>query len=98
MTRPMTAPFEDSISNALGVLYERKALSNTLIRVLENYRRFCGHATMPSHRTSRPASPDTAAPSKQELERLYLRRAAVDHAIRSIEAYSGSVISSQSHR
>jgi hypothetical protein len=75
MRRPTTVPFEDSIASTLGVLYERKARGTTLIRVLEDYRRFC------SQRAGETARP-------QKLERLYLRRAAVDQVIRSIEAYN----------
>jgi len=75
MRRPTTVPFEDSIASTLGVLYERKARGIKLIRVLEDYRRFC------SQRAGEAARP-------RKLERLYLRRAAVDQVIRSIEAYN----------
>ena len=74
--------FEDSIANALGVLYERKARGARLIRVLEDYSRF---ETKSWHRGPRATS--CAAP-KQELERLRLRRAALEQLIRSMEAYS----------
>lgn len=95
MSHQVAAVYEDSISNALGVLYQRKELSNTLIRVLEDYRRVCGPA---SNRAWKPASCDSGPQSKNRLEWLYLRRAAVDEAIRSIEAYSGTAVSSHSHR
>ena len=74
--------FEDSILNALGKLYERKARGNRLIRVLEEYRRF--YAVKP---TRYRGAPSCAAP-QQQLERLRLRRAALEHVIRSMEAYS----------
>jgi hypothetical protein len=76
--------FEDSIANALGMLYERKARGTTLIRVLEDYNRF--QASKKSwHRGPRATS--CAAP-QQELERLRMRRAALEQLIRSMEAYS----------
>jgi len=74
--------FEDSISHALGMLYERKARGNRLIRVLEEYRRF---HTAKSNRYR--GSTSCSAPQEQ-LERLRLRRAALEHVIRSMEAYS----------
>jgi hypothetical protein len=83
---PHSAPvaFEDSIANALGMLYERKARGARLIRVLEDYHRF--HASKKSwHRG--PQATSCAAP-QQELERLRMRRAALEHLIRSMEAYS----------
>lgn len=76
--------FEDSIANALGMLYERKARGTTLIRVLEDYNRFQA-SKKPSHRGPRTTS--CAAP-QQELERLRMRRAALEQLIRSMEAYS----------
>ena len=89
--------FEGSIANALGVLYERKARGTTLIRVLEDYRRFKA-MNRTSHRTWGSLSPEASAVPKQELEQLYLRRAAVDQVIRSIEAYSGAQNSAHTHR
>ena len=91
MPRSEELPFEDSIAQTLGVLKERKARGTTLIRVLEDYRRF-RTVGKPMHRASRSVSIDAAVP-KQELERLYLRRAAVDQVIRSIEAYSKTRLS-----
>ena len=91
MPRSEELPFEDSIAHTLGVLKERKARGTTLIRVLEDYRRFRTDSK-PMHRASRSVSTDAAVP-KQELERLYLRRAAVDQVIRSIEAYSKTRLS-----
>jgi hypothetical protein len=76
--------FEDSIANTLGMLYDRKARGTRLIRVLEDYNRF--HASKVSwHRG--PQATSCAAP-EQELERLRLRRAALEQLIRSMEAYS----------
>jgi hypothetical protein len=76
--------FEDSIANALGLLYERKARGTTLIRVLEDYRRVQA-AQKSWHHGTRATS--CGAP-KRELERLRLRRAALEQLIRSMEAYS----------
>jgi hypothetical protein len=76
--------FEDSIANALGMLYERKARGTRLIRVLEDYNRF-QTSNKSWHRGPRATS--CAAP-RQELENLRLRRAALEHLIRSMEAYS----------
>lgn len=74
--------FEDSIANALGMLYERKARGIRLIRVLEDYRRF--HDVKPNgHRSA-----TSCAAPQQQLERLRLRRAALEHVIRYMEAYS----------
>ena len=84
MPQSVHAGFEDSIANALGMLYDRKARGSRLIQVLEEYNRF--HASKRSwHRGPRATS--CAAPG-QELERLRLRRAALEHLIRSMEAYS----------
>lgn len=99
MPRLSPSPFEDSIANALGVLYERKARGTRLIRVLEDYRRFrLKDPLKPSPRTWRAACQGTPVTPHHELERLYLRRAAVDQVIRSIEAYTGSENSVPSHR
>ena len=82
MPHSAQAGFEDSIASALGMLYERKARGTRLIRVLEDYSRF--EATKKSwHR----GATSCAAP-KQELERLRLRRTALEQLIRSMEAYS----------
>jgi hypothetical protein len=91
MTRSEELPFEDSIAQTLGVLKERRARGTSLIRVLEDYSRFQGDRK-PMHRASRAVTIDATMP-KQELERLYLRRAAVDQVIRSIEAYSKTRLS-----
>jgi hypothetical protein len=91
MPRSEELPFEDSIAHTLGVLKERKARGTTLIRVLEDYRKV-RTVSKPMHRASRSMSTDTAIP-QQELEFLYLRRAAVDQVIRSIEAYSKTRLS-----
>jgi len=82
MQHSLQVGFEDSIANALGMLYERKARGNRLIRVLEDYRRF--HTVKPN----RHGSAASCAAPQQQLEHLRLRRAALEHVIRSMEAYS----------
>ena len=84
MPHSAQAGFENSITNALGMLYERKARGTRLIRVLEDYNRFRA-AKKSWHRG--PQATSCAAP-KQELEHLRLRRAALEQLIRSMEAYS----------
>jgi hypothetical protein len=84
MPHSAQAGFEDSIANALGMLYERKARGTRLIRVLEDYSRFQA-AKKSWHRG--PGATSCAAP-QQELEHLRLRRAALEQLIRSMEAYS----------
>ena len=85
MPRKSDAKFDASIKIALGMLYDRKERGNTLIRVLEDYRRFettrkpC-YSSLRSHQSS--------LVPEQELARLRMRRAAVDQVIRTIEAYS----------
>jgi len=87
MPQPIEVQFEDSIAYALGVLYERKARGAALIRVLEDYRR-ARNTPRPSVRY-RMASWDAPSPMpERQLAELYVRRAAVDQVIRSIEAYS----------
>ena len=86
MPRKSTAKLDDSIAHALGELYERKERGITLIRVLEDYRRF----QKPCYRTSRSSSNDALLLPERELARLRMRRAAVDQVIRSIEAYSAT--------
>jgi hypothetical protein len=88
MSRSAQLGLEDSIATTLGMLYERKARGSTLIRVLEDYRRFKATTEKGSPRASRPVSHHSVAAPQQELERLRLRRAAVEQVIRSIEAYS----------
>jgi hypothetical protein len=84
MPRKSTAKLDDSIADALGELYERKERGTTLIRVLEDYRRF----QKPCYGTLRSSSHESLLVPEQELARLRMRRAAVDQVIRSIEAYS----------
>lgn len=80
MPQSVHAGFEDSIANALGMLYDRKARGTRLIQVLEEYNRF--------QASKQPWRATSCAAPKQELERLRVRRAALEHLIRSIEAYS----------
>jgi len=82
MQHSVQVRFEDSISHALGMLYERKARGNRLIRVLEEYRRFHGVKPDRHRRTTSCSAP------QEQLEHLRLRRAALEHVIRSMEAYS----------
>jgi hypothetical protein len=89
MPRKPTAKLDDSIAHALGELYERKERGNTLIRVLEDYRRF-DTARKPCYSTLRSSSHHSSLVPEQELARLRMRRAAVDQVIRSIEAYSAT--------
>jgi hypothetical protein len=89
MQRKSTAKLDDSIAHALGELYERKERGNTLIRVLEDYRRF-DTTRKPCHSTLRSSSHHSPRVPEQELARLRMRRAAVDQVIRSIEAYSAT--------
>jgi len=87
MPRSAQVGLEDSIAATLGMLYERKERGTTLIRVLEDYRRF--NAThKPMHRASRHVNNELAAAPQNELEQLRQRRAALEQVIRSIEAYS----------
>jgi hypothetical protein len=87
MPRSAQVGLEDSIAATLGMLYERKERGTTLIRVLEDYRRF--KAThKPMHRASRIVNAELAAAPQNELEQLRQRRAALEQVIRSIEAYS----------
>ena len=88
-------PLEDSIAATLGALYEKKERGTRLIRVLEDYRRFQANKKT-SHRTTPGGAVSATIPGNQ-LERLYLRRAAVDQVIRSIEAYS-TAPSASAHR
>jgi hypothetical protein len=89
MPRSAQVGFEDSIAATLGMLYERKERGTTLIRVLEDYRRF--KAThKPMHRASRLVATDLPAAPQHELELLRQRRAALEQVIRSIEAYSAT--------
>jgi hypothetical protein len=73
------------------MLYERKARGTTLIQVLEDYRRVkaTDKASLRGATVSAP---------RQELERLRLRRAAVEEVIRSIEAYSATHPHTQAYR
>ena len=87
---------EGTIARTLGMLYEKKARGITLIRVLEDYRRF--QATQKrGPRNARCGAYHAPATPQQELARLRLRRAAVDQVIRSIEAYSSAQTAAPSH-
>jgi len=85
MARSEQIALNDTIASTLGALYERKARGTTLIRVLEDYRRF-----QAVDRNMRHLSAVSPAAPEQELERLRMRREAVDQVIRSIEAYTQS--------
>jgi len=89
MPRKSDAGLDASIAHALGALYERKERGNTLIRVLEDYRRF-NTFRKPCHSSLRSTSDHAPLAPEQELARLRMRRAAVDQVIRSIEAYSAA--------
>lgn len=93
---------EDSIERTIGLLYQRRAAAAELIRVLEEYGRFSERVmTSAGCVTNRQSidetsitSPDDAACSRslmaafhQELQRLYVRRAAINEVIVSIENY-----------
>jgi hypothetical protein len=82
---------EDSIASALGALYQRKERGNTLIRVLEDYRRF-KEDKKPGPHIARTSTNDSSVGPDSELARLRMRRAAVDQVIRSIEAYSATQV------
>jgi len=97
MTHSAQAGLENSIADTLGMLYERKARGTTLIQVLEDYRRVKATGKA-SHRVTRSLSCGTAVAPRQELERLRLRRAAVEQLIRSIEAYSNTQPLTQAYR
>lgn len=89
MPRKSKPEFDASIANALGALYERKERGNTLIRVLEDYRR--NKVTRkPCYSSLRASTQQPTLMPEQELARLRMRRAAVDQVIRSIEAYSAT--------
>jgi hypothetical protein len=81
---------EDPIASALGALYQRKERGNTLIRDLEDYRRFKEDQKPGSHHTARTSTNGSFMGPHRELARLRMRRAAVDQVIRSIEAYSAT--------
>jgi hypothetical protein len=87
MPRSAQVGLEDSIAATLGMLYERKERGTTLIRVLEDYRRF-KTTHKPMHRASRLVNSELAAAPQNELVQLRQRRAALEQVIRSIEAYS----------
>jgi len=87
MPQPIEGQFEDSIAHALGALYERKARGAALIRVLEDYRR-ARNAPRPSFRHRKPSLDEPSPMPQRQLAELYMRRAAVDQVIRSIEEYS----------
>lgn len=89
MTRVDRVEFEDSIATALGALYQRKERGTTLIRVLEDYRRF-KESQKPGPGTARVSSHCGPMAPHRELAKLRMRRAAVDQVIRSIEEYSAT--------
>lgn len=91
MSRKLNATVDYSIATALGELYERKERGNTLIRVLEDYRRVQTWRK-PCYGSLRSISEANVTPQR-ELARLRMRRAAVDQVIRSIEAYSAKQLS-----
>ena len=84
---PRSPQLENSIAATLGLLYERKERGTTLIRVLEDYRRFEA-ARKPLHRACRIVGSGLPDAPHRELEELRQRRAAIEQVIRSIEAYS----------
>jgi len=92
MPRAERVEFEDSIATALGALYQRKERGTTLIRVLEDYRRF-KEGQKPGPHIARVSSHCGPMGPHRELARLRMRRAAVDQVIRSIEAYSATQLS-----
>ena len=92
MSRTAKVELDASIARALGELYERKERGNTLIRVLEDYRR-CSIKRKPCYASLLSMSHPSSSMTEQELARLRMRRAAVDQVIRSIEAYSATQIS-----
>jgi hypothetical protein len=96
MPRSAQVGLEDSIAATLGMLYERKERGTTLIRVLEDYRRFKA-SHKPLHRASRFVTSQLPAAPQHELEELRLRRAALEQVIRSIEAYTATQPSAQAH-
>ena len=97
MPRLAQVGLDGSIATTLGMLYERKERGTTLIRVLEEYRRFKA-SQRPVQRASRFACFDAPVATKQELEQLRLRRAALEAVIRSVEAYSATQASLQAHQ
>ena len=92
MPRAGRVELEDSIASALGALYQRKECGTTLIRVLEDYRRF-NEGQKPGPHVARVSSHCGPMGPHRELARLRMRRAAVDEVIRSIEAYSATQLS-----
>jgi len=89
MPRKSKAELDASIAHALGALYERKERGSTLIRVLEDYRRF-NSIRKPCYSSLRSSTHHVSTAPELELARLRMRRAAVDQVIRSIEAYSAT--------
>lgn len=92
---------DDSIENTIGLLYRRRAAAAELIRVLEEYGRFSQQVITPSGCVVYRQSNDQALAGlghtarstsllgafRQELQRLYVRRAAINELIVSIENY-----------
>src|SRR5580704_7157507 len=92
MPRAGRVEFENSIASALGALYQRKERGTTLIRVLEDYRRF-KESQKPGPRLARVSTNCDRMGPHRELARLRMRRAAVEQVIRSIEEYSATQMS-----
>ena len=97
MLRPVERVSKESLTSAIGLLYQRKQAGAALIRVLEKYqRRGCrsssGFLRSAGQRSvTQSTNPErfsqTVTEFRQKLDRLYLRRGVVDELIRSIEAY-----------
>ncbi len=92
MPRANRVELDNSIASALGALYQRKERGTTLIRVLEDYRRF-EESQKPGPRLARTSTHCGSMGPQSELARLRMRRAAVDQVIRSIEEYSATQMS-----
>jgi hypothetical protein len=92
MPREDRVALDNSIAEALGALYQRKERGTTLIRVLEDYRRF-KEDQKPGPHLARVSTNCSSMGPQRELARLRMRRAAVDQVIRSIEEYSATQLS-----
>jgi hypothetical protein len=96
MPRHATLPPGARIADTIGVLSEKKAAGLQLIRSFQQYRRMEYVASpamtqrkpMLTSRVSTGEHSEGISPSYQrKLRRLYLRKAALDGLIRSIEQY-----------